>query len=233
MKGRTKRILSIVSIVVFLIVLFGVYRENARRRMIHEAEMLMMVEFGVLDLNDLTFDQALQQVAEKVRESGHRELQLQIYPNPRKVDHFKVQEGLPDVDPKETHSVSFLPGLSLGSLLRYLSDTYGGTCVLQGHTLVGVHARGTFQPFEKATLQIRRPWAQVFADQGLRTFAKENGVILYEGMELEYRQEQSEVVIDAPQEQIDSLSAILDPIPSKWQRLRWRAEGCYDSLFRR
>jgi len=198
-----------------------------------EEETLMNVEFDALDFKDLTCDQALQMTAEKVHARGHPELQLELYGDPHKLEGFHVQVYPSNPDAGKTHSMSLMSGLKLRSLLWYLRFAYGGACVLQGHKLVGVPANGTFQPFEKATLRIRQPWAQVFADQGLRMFAQQNGVLFYEGMELEYRREQSEVVIYAPRDQIDLLSAILDPIPSRWQRLKWQAEAWYGRSFRR
>ena len=233
-KGRTKHTLVGALILVCLAVLSNGWSDSARLRMIREEEeTLMNVEFDALDFKDLTFDQALQMTAEKVHERGHPELQLELYSDPHKLDGFHVQVDPSNPDTGKTHSVSLMSGLKLRSLLWYLSFAYGGTCVLQGNKLVGVPANGTFQPFERATWKLHPPRAALFAEQGLHAFAKENGVIFYEGMVLEYRRERSEVIVYAPPEQMTLLSIILDPLPSRWQRLKWQAEAWYARFFRR
>lgn len=232
-KGRTKHTLVGALIIVCLAVLSNGWDESARLRSIREEEeALLNVEFGTLDFKDLTFDQALQMTVEKVHARGHPELRLQIYSDPHKLDGFHTQVYPANPDAGKTHSVSLMSGVKLRSLLWYLGFAYGGTCVLQGNKLVGVPAIGTFQPFQKATWKLHPLRASLFGDQGLQGYARENGVTFYEGMMLEYQSERSEVVVCAPAEQMSLLYIILDPQPSRWQRLKWQAEGWYTRFFR-
>jgi hypothetical protein len=117
--------------------------------------------------------------------------------------------------------------VTFGSLLGRLASIFNSTCTLKGHEVLAVKKPGTVREFRRARF-LTYGCAKYNPDP--TRFAVENELKFYEGMNVQYTKDLSEIEIYGPKDQVEFLREIMTPTDApatrreaiEWQFYDWR-----------
>ncbi|MEP6669594.1 MAG: hypothetical protein ABJF10_10605 [Chthoniobacter sp.] len=217
MQARTKRILSIVFVALFLVVVAFGYRDFDERRLEREEKTLKYLVIDSFEVRDATLDEAVQLLVEKVHAMGHPELRARVFADRSAARHFHgLLNPPPDLHPggKITLHLTSIP---LVELVKYVGGLADSTCEVIGHDLVAVPALGTSRRFRRVTYRMYPDFFEIMPEKDLTQYLL-GSLTFYEEMKVDVKRNQSTVEIFAPEEQVDNLDALLhqNRLPSWW-----------------